>query len=99
MKPCILYIVALVLVLAAGGSAGAEKGENTRFAEYVAGVELILGEKNLSSAAQARRYRSLCIITGVNRENAKAFIERFRNDPAGWQKFEALVLELLQKKG
>jgi hypothetical protein len=100
MKTYILCSAALVLALTGiSGAAGTENGHRNRFAEYVAGVELILGDKNLSPVEQARRYRSLCEITGVNGGKAKAFVEQYRSDPAGWQTFEAMVLKLLQKKG
>jgi hypothetical protein len=97
MKTCILC--AAVIALALTGTAGAQSGPRDRYAAYVAGVEVILSDKNLSTGEQARRYRRLCEATGVNGEKAKAFLGLYKGDPAGWQTFEAMVLNLLQKKG
>jgi hypothetical protein len=97
MKKCILAIAALVIFLA--GGAAAENIRESNFAAYVAGVELIISDKSLNPQEQARRYRRLCAITGVSGEKAKAFILQYKTDPAGWQKFETMVMELLQNKG
>jgi hypothetical protein len=97
MKTYILC--AAVIALALTGAAGAQSGPRDRYAAYVAGMEVILGDKNLSPGEQARRYRRLCEVTGINGEKAKAFLEQYKGDPAGWQTFEAMVLDLLQKKG
>jgi hypothetical protein len=64
----------------------------------MAGVELIVSDKSLDPPSQARRYRRLCEITGVTAEKAKLYLRRFESDPAGWQKFETMVMELLQNK-
>jgi hypothetical protein len=97
MKKCILAIPVLVFLLA-GGTA-AENIRESNFAAYIAGIELIINDKNLSPEGQARCYRRLCTITGISGEKAKAFILQYKTDPAGWQKFETMVTDLLQKKG
>lgn len=98
MKTCIFVIAIFGLVSAGLAGKGSEPAQD-QFAAYFAGIELILSEKSLGPADQARRYRRLCEITGVTGEKAKNFLQRFKSDPAGWQKFETLVMELLQKKG
>ena len=97
MKKYILACAALVLTLA-GGTA-AENIRESNFIAYVAGIELIISDKSLSPQEQARRYRRLCAITGISGEKAKAFIQQYKTDPAGWRKFETMVMELLQRKG
>jgi hypothetical protein len=95
MKTCILF-AAIISLTAAAPSAVAPQNS---YAAYVAGVELIVADKTLDPAEQARRYRRLCEITGVTGEKAKSFLQQLKSDPAGWQKFETLVMDLLQKKG
>jgi hypothetical protein len=97
VKKYILVSASLVLALAAGTAA--ENIRESNFAEYVAGIELIISDKSLSAQEQARRYRMLCRITGVSGKDAKAFIRQYTTDPARWQKFETMVMEQLQKKG
>jgi hypothetical protein len=97
MKKCILGFVALSLILA--GAHAAEMAPQNNFAAYIAGIEMINADKTLSPFEQSCRYRKLCAITGVGGGQAKAFLLRYKNDPAGWQKFESMVMELLQKKG
>jgi len=87
------------MVIALRGGMATEIGGSGNYAAYVAGIEIILGDKSLSPADAARRYRTLCKITGVAAKDAKRFILQFRNDPAGWQKFETLVMDNIQKKG
>ena len=96
MKPCILTGIVLALALS-GSSAQTPKARSV--AAYIAGVELIAGDKSLSVDEAAARYRRLCAITGVNGPRAKSFILRYRDDPAGWQEFEAMVTDVMQKKG
>jgi hypothetical protein len=104
MKTCILIIAMLGLVSADPAGQGKVPVADTAasalnpFAAYFAGVELITSDKNLDPAQRARRYRRLCEITGVTGEKAKIFMQRFKSDPAGWQKFETTVMELLRKK-
>jgi hypothetical protein len=95
MKTCIL--IAAIISLAAAGTPAV--GPQNSYAAYVAGVELLVADKTLDSAEQARRYHRLCEITGVTGEKAKSFLQRLKRDPAGWEKFETMVMELLQKKG
>jgi hypothetical protein len=66
---------------------------------YLAGVESLAANKSLSRRQLASRYRRLREITGINGAKAKAFVLGYKNDPAGWQKVRAAVLDTLQKKG
>lgn len=88
-----------MLCLALTGPVSAGNAPQSAFAAYMAGVEMIVADKSLGPVEQARRYRKLCAITGISGDLAKAFLLRYKNDPAGWQKFETSVMELLQKKG
>jgi hypothetical protein len=97
MKKCILGFITLSLILA--GAHAVEMVPQNNFAAYIAGIEMINADKTLSLFEQSCRYRKLRAITGVGGEQAKAFLLRYKNDPAGWQKFETMVLDLLQKKG
>jgi hypothetical protein len=65
---------------------------------YLAGVELLSSNKNLLRRQLALRYRRLREITGINGAQAKTFVLGYKNDPAGWQKVRAAVLDTLQKK-
>lgn len=87
------FVLALACVTAA------ENVQERNFAAYIAGIELIASDRSLSLQEQTRHYRGLCSITGISGEKAKAFILQYKTDPAGWQKFETMVMELLQKKG
>jgi len=66
---------------------------------YLAGIELLSSNKNLSRRQLALRYRRLREITGITGAQAKAFVLGYKNDPVGWQKVRAAVLDTLQKKG
>jgi hypothetical protein len=72
---------------------------NQDYVSYFAGMELLTSNKTLSRMQIALRYRRLCTVTGINGARAKAFVAGYRNDPAGWQKVRAAVLEALQKHG
>jgi hypothetical protein len=69
------------------------------YVRYFAGMEMLATDTKCSLPQKAQRYRSLCRITGVSGGMAKAFVRKYQNDPEGWQKFMAAVLEVLQKKG
>jgi hypothetical protein len=69
------------------------------YARYFAGVEMLSTDAKSSQPQKAQRYRRLCLITGISGEKAKAFVLGYRNDPEGWRKFTAVVLDILQKKG
>jgi hypothetical protein len=69
------------------------------YARYFAGVEMLSTDAKTSRPLKALRYRRLCLLTGINGEKAKAFVLGYRNDPEGWRKFTAAVLDILQKKG
>ena len=106
--PIILYsmkkrIAALVLVFIIGACCTALCAEATplfeSYVRYFAGMEMLATDTKCSRPQKAQRYRSLCRITGINGEMAKAFVRKYQNDPEGWQKFMAAVLEVLQKKG
>ena len=69
------------------------------YISYFAGVELLATDKTLSPAQVSERYRRLCVLTGIDGAKARAFAKEFTNDPTGWQKLRAAVLDLLQKRG
>ena len=96
MLKCIL--TGIVLAVAQEAGVAAEKGMAGNYAAYVAGIEMILTDKSLNTEAAALRYRKLREITGISGEEAKKFILRLKNDPAGWQTFESKVMDLIQKK-
>jgi hypothetical protein len=84
---------------ALGGAFGADQTiPYNSYICYFAGVELLSSGTTFSAKDKADRYRRLCEVTGVNGAAAKAFAITYRSDPAGWQKFQSAVLEILQKK-
>jgi hypothetical protein len=106
--PIILYsmkkrISALFIVFLLGACCAAFCGEPTpsfeSYVRYFAGIDMLATDARCSQPQKAQRYRRLCRLTGVNGEMAKAFVRGYQNDPEGWQKFTAAVLEVLQKKG
>ena len=106
--PIILYsmkkrIAAVFLVVISGACCAAFCADATpsfeSYVRYFAGVEMLSTDAKSSQPQKAQRYHRLCLITGINGEKAKAFVLGYRNDPEGWQKFMATVLEVLQKKG
>lgn len=106
--PIILYnmkkrIAALFFVSIIGTCCTALCAEETpsfeSYSRYFAGMEMLVTDTKCSRPQKAQRYRSLCRITGVSGEMAKAFVRRYSSDPEGWQKFMAAVLQVLQKKG
>jgi hypothetical protein len=96
-------IAALFFVFFIGACSTAFCAEATptfeSFVRYFAGMEMLTTDSKCSRPQKAQRYRSLCRITGVSGEKAREFVRRYSNDPEGWQKFMAAVLEVLQKKG
>jgi hypothetical protein len=66
---------------------------------YFAGIELLSTDKTLNLQQKAERYRRLCVVTGINGVRAKAMVNKYKNDPAGWQKLRTAVLDVLQKRG
>jgi hypothetical protein len=97
MKKCILLLFACSIMC--GRCALAQHTVRDPFVVYVAGIELIAGDKTLGPEERARRYHELCMITGITGEKAKKIVLQYKNDPAGWEKIEISVMELLQKKG
>jgi hypothetical protein len=105
--PIILYsmkkrITALFLVIIMGACCAAFCAEATpsfeRYVQYFAGIEMLATDAKSDHPQKAQRYRSLCRITGVSGEKARAFVRSYQNNPEGWQKFMAAVLEVIQKK-
>ena len=96
-------IAGLFLIFIIGACCPAWCAEATpvfeNYVRYFAGMEMLATDTKCSRPQRAQRYRSLCRITGVSGEMAKAFVRRYSNDPEGWQKFMAAVTEVLQKKG
>ena len=96
MKKSVIVFIT-VLLLAATVSFGAEKN-TVNFAEYFAGVQVLVSNKTIQQKDRACCYKKLCAITGVNAGLAAKFIRSYADDPAGWQKFQQSVADLLQHK-
>ncbi len=100
MKKNLLMLAALFLICAIGAVRAADIAPPYQnLVSYFAGIELLATDKTVSRTQAAQRYRRLCALTGINGATAKAFVNRYRNDPAGWQKLRAAVLDALQKRG
>jgi hypothetical protein len=96
MKKSVLVFIT-VLFLAATVSLGAEKNTG-KYAEYFAGVQVLVSNKTIPQKDRACSYKKLCALSGVNAGLAAKFIRSYADDPAGWQKFQQSVAELLQHK-
>ncbi|HMD67699.1 MAG TPA: hypothetical protein VKF42_02405 [Chitinivibrionales bacterium] len=100
MKKNLLILTALFLICATGAARAADSAPlYQNFVSYFAGIELLSTDKTLSRTQAAQRYHRLCVLTGIDGAKAKVFVNGYRNDPAGWQKLRAAVLDALQKRG
>jgi hypothetical protein len=100
MKKIILLFSAISLIGALGAVHAADSRQPYgNYVSYFAGVELLATDKTLSPAQVSQRYRRLCMLTGIDGAKARTFAKEFTNDPTGWQKLRAAVLDLLQKRG
>jgi hypothetical protein len=97
-KKTTAFLIFCLLCAFCTACAAEERPGIEKYVRYFAGLEMILTDKTLSRPAQASRYRRLCAVTGVSGADAKVFMTGYRDDPAGWQKFMASVLEALEKK-
>ena len=70
---------------------------DTKFIQYLAGIELLDHSKTLKDSALAEKYRELCLITGLSADSVAPRVLRFKTDPVLWQQIRASVLDLLQK--
>lgn len=67
------------------------------YAEYFAGIQLLSSDKVLTPQQKALRYKKLSEISGITADQAKLFINKYKNDPVQWQDFQKTVLAILQK--
>ena len=70
--------------------------DDTKFIQYLAGIDLIEHSTPMSEKARAEKYRELCLITGLNADTAVQRILLLKNKPEQWHKVRAKVLEMLQ---
>ncbi len=70
----------------------------SRYVSYFAGVDMLAVDKTLSARQKIERYKRLCLVTGIDGPKARVMINRYKNDPAGWQQFRAAVLTVLEKR-
>ena len=99
MKKRVMLAAAVFLVAACLARAQDPAPAYRNYVAYLAGIEVLTTDKTISRPLAAQRYRRLRLLTGVNGTQARAFVAGFRNDPAGWQKLRAAVLDELQKRG
>jgi hypothetical protein len=99
MKHAILTIAIffLFLPLPAKDASPNDIRNDTKFIQYLAGIELLDQSKTLTGCALAEKYRELCLITGLTADSAAQRVLRFKNDPVLWQQVRSGVLNLLQK--
>lgn len=67
------------------------------YAEYFAGVQLLSSDKVLTPQQKALRYKKLSEISGITADQAKLFLNQYKNNPAQWKEFQKTVLAILQK--
>ncbi len=100
MKRMIGACCAVLLLCAAGAVHSADLPPGFQnYVSYFAGIDLLSTDKTLNQQQKAERYRRLCAVTGIDGPKAKAMVNKYKNDPAGWQKLRAAVLDVLQKRG
>jgi hypothetical protein len=92
-----IAIFALFELLPAKDKALNSIRNDTKFNQYLAGIELLDHSKTLTDSARAEKYRVLCLITGLSADSAAQRVLRFKADPVLWQQVRSSVLELLQK--
>ena len=97
-KQACVAVICFFLLTSIAGSAFAEKKPDSPLVQYLAGIELIVSDAKLSPARRATLYRRLCVITGLRCES-KAMILGYKNDPEAWQRLQASVAAVLDKRG
>jgi uncharacterized tellurite resistance protein B-like protein len=98
MKKWFFY-TALLVVLLTGRSFGEKAVIDSNVVAYCAGISVIAADTSIGRKEMARRYRLLCRLTHTSKERVLIYLKQFKNNPTDWQKFQASVLEILQKKG
>jgi hypothetical protein len=68
-----------------------------RIIQYLAGIE-ILGRVQAPDEEKARRYARLERLTGVTADDARAFLDRYRDDAARWKEIHEKIDNLLNEE-
>lgn len=91
------YICLVIIFLLAVGTSLASSTE--KYASFLAGVLLIEENKSLSSEQKVQEYKQLQQLTGISGPEALQFVESFRNNPAGFNKIFAAIIDELTGTG
>ena len=64
---------------------------------FLAGVILLNGNNKLSQEEKTQQFRKLGVITGVSGQDAKKFVESYRNRPEEWKKIYESIVDIFSE--